>query len=153
MPSIIQNSTSEMYANDAKVYMPIRNNADVALLQSDLSAIETWAILWCLPLNVKKCTIFRLREIQNVNNVYILNRTAPATVNHVKDLGVYFYKDLNFAYHCIYVYSCASRHLSLMLRCFVNRDVSFLVRMYKMYIRPNWSNIARVFGHHTMSKT
>jgi hypothetical protein len=136
LPSVVKNGTIKMYADDAKVYKSVRNNADVALLQSDLSAIEAWSVLWCLPLNIKKCVLFRLRDIPNITDVYVLHGTNLTMVEHVKDLGVYFSKNLNFAYHCNYVYSCASRRLSLMLRSFINRDKFFLTRMFKTYIRP-----------------
>ena len=83
-----------------------------------------------ISLNIKNCVLFGLRDIKKVNNVYILKGTRPnliiIIVEHEKDLSVYFSKNLNFAYDCNYVYTNASRRLSLMLRSFINLDFVFL---------------------------
>ena len=52
--------------------MTISNNDDCVLLQGDLTTIEAWSDLWYLPLNIKKCLLFKLCDIKNLNNVYIL---------------------------------------------------------------------------------
>lgn len=46
------------------------------------------------PLNIKKSVLFRLRDIKNVNNIYILKDTNLTIVEQVKDLSVYIFQKI-----------------------------------------------------------
>ena len=54
LPLFVKNCAIKIYAEDVKVYILISNNDDCVLILSDLTAIEAWFDLWCLPLNIEK---------------------------------------------------------------------------------------------------
>ena len=54
LPNYI-NRTVKLYADDALVYRPIRNNDDIAHLQDDLNELEVWSNKWQMLFNPFKC--------------------------------------------------------------------------------------------------
>ena len=51
----VLNSTLFLFADNAKVYRPIANATDMALLQEDLNLLNTWSINNHLNFSVHKC--------------------------------------------------------------------------------------------------
>ena len=55
LPAAVLNSTLFLFADDAKVYRPIANATDMALLQEDLNLLNNWSINNHLNFSVYKC--------------------------------------------------------------------------------------------------
>lgn len=52
-----------------------------------------------------------------------------------KDLGILFTSNLNFTEHILNIVAIASQRSNLIYRCFNNKSVKFLIRLYKTYVR------------------
>ena len=57
-------------------------------------------------------------------------------VNHVEDLGVHIERDFKFTQHINIISSRACQRGCQILRCFLSRNTSSLVRAYKVFVRP-----------------
>ena len=55
LPAAVLNSTLFLFTDDAKVYRPIANATDMALLQEDLNLLNNWSINNHLNFSVHKC--------------------------------------------------------------------------------------------------
>ena len=55
LPAAVLNSTLFLFADDAKLYRPIANATDMALLQEDLNLLNNWSINNHLNYSIHKC--------------------------------------------------------------------------------------------------
>nr|VZI45745.1 unnamed protein product [Spirometra erinaceieuropaei] len=53
-----------MFADDVKLWRPIRSDADRYALQDSLNRLNSWSTRWLLNFNVDKCVVLRLRTRQ-----------------------------------------------------------------------------------------
>ena len=133
-----ENSESLLFADDGKIYKAIKYIADCLNLQLDLDRIFKWTIDWQLDLSLDKCATicFSNKTRNKITYSYKFGSHVIENVNTVKDLGVYFYANLNFKHHIEFIVSKASRMLGFAYRstkCF--KDNSVLLSLYKSYVR------------------
>ena len=132
LPEVVSSSV-KIFADDTKLYNK-DSNSDI--IQQDLDALCTWAKIWQLHFNVKKCkTVHYGRDNQDYQ--YIMNSEDIETAREEKDLGVIFQQDLKFSSHIAEKVNKANSVLSLIVRTFdcIERD-SFIL-LYKALVRPH----------------
>ena len=89
LPDVL-NCCMKLFADDAKLYMPITNSHDEEILQQNLDISDIWAEIWDMDFNTKKCK----HEAwgQNPTQKYTMKsgveRVSLEQVNLEKDLGV-----------------------------------------------------------------
>ena len=78
-----------MYANDLKLYTPVRCEGDARALQSDVDSLVHWSRVWKLSLNPAKCHVisFTLRT-SPVPAAYTMDGVTQERHEQVRDLGV-----------------------------------------------------------------
>ena len=54
IPSLIH-CKSKLFADDIKLWQPIKNYGDNRQLQNDLHSLEHWSEKWLLKFNIEKC--------------------------------------------------------------------------------------------------
>ena len=135
LPDVVKHAVVKMYADDTKLYYPVNNINDFYLLQSDLNAIAKWSEIWQLKLNKKKSVVLRLKDV-GIDRCYTVKDVELKYVDHVKDLGVYISKNLDFSYHCNHVVNSAYNKIHLILHSFVSRDPEFMSKLFTTYVRP-----------------
>nr|VZI32768.1 unnamed protein product [Spirometra erinaceieuropaei] len=73
-----------MFADDVKLWRPIRSDADRYALQDSLNRLNSWSGRWLLNFNVDKCVVLRLRTRQTSKEdnsfQYVLDGTDATTV-------------------------------------------------------------------------
>ena len=105
------------------------------MLQSQLDIIQTWSTLWQLCILYPKCSILTIGPHQQTNIFKIdLNQISP--VDHVCDFGITIDSKLKFRRHIHTIISRANHRKALILRCFLSRNQTNLVRAFKTYVRP-----------------
>ena len=67
---------------------------------------------------------------------YSLSGIPLQFVSSIRDLGVCLNSDLTPSMHCSNIATIAFNRSCLLLKCFHSNDVSLLVRLYKVYVRP-----------------
>jgi len=65
-----------------------------------------------------------------------LNSYTLPVVNKIKDLGVFVDSDLMFHSDIYKIVARTFIRSNLILKCFVSRDISTLMRAFTIYIRP-----------------
>ena len=90
------NSTIRLFADDAKLFRPIKTENDKEILQNDINKLCEWSDKWQLNFNVNKC---RVLHVGNRNLKYDYQMSIGPELPNItqtqiqKDLGVYFQQD------------------------------------------------------------
>jgi hypothetical protein len=88
LPRCIKFSKCIMYADDVKIYQPVRKVSDSEVLQRDIDSLSAWCKMWRLNLNVSKCNIITFTN-KKQNNVivskYTIDIEALQRVTSIKD--------------------------------------------------------------------
>lgn len=135
LSDVIQFCNLGLFADDSKLYKVVNNDLDYNLFQSDLNNISDWLRKWQLSVNEDKCQHLHVGRA-NLNYTFFLNRVAINRADIVRDLGILFTSNLKWGQHISHIISQANRKLSLIFKAFINRDRSFLIKMFTVYVRP-----------------
>ena len=132
------NSSVALFANDTKVYGPVKGAADVNKLQYDIDALMEWSKRWQLPFNKSKCKVIHY-GYKNPRESYSINKETNSMIKDVteeKDLVVTFDPSLKFRLHVGKITAKANSILGLLKRNFNHLDEKSLVLLYKTLVRP-----------------
>ena len=150
LPTVIKSSI-KMFADDAKVYRPIRLDDDVAALQADLQALCAWSLKWLLRFNVAKCKIMHCGLSNQHNRYYMtengLNRELKATTME-RDLGVVTTSSFKATEHCYQAANKASSALRLLRIAFASLNMNNFKPLYTSYVRPHLDYCLSAVGPH-----
>ena len=133
------NSTIRLFADDAKLFRPIKTENDKEILQNDINKLCEWSDKWQLNFNVNKC---RVLHVGNRNLKYDYQMSIGPELPNItqtqiqKDLGVYFQQDASFKEHISKAVKKANRILGLIKRNFTQIDSNMLITLYKSLVRP-----------------
>ncbi len=89
------------FADDCKIYLSVKNKANVDILQSDLHNLCKWSKDWQMVFNEAKCSVIHFGHTNGKAN-YIMNGhgTLLETTNSERDLGVIISNNLKPSMHC-----------------------------------------------------
>ena len=98
--SILQATVILIYADDVKIFMPIRTNADCLRLQIDMNNFGIFCSDNGLSINADKCSVMTFsRKIYPHVFQYVYNGIVLPRKETVRDLGVTFDSTLSFTSH------------------------------------------------------
>ena len=83
----------------------------------------------------------------------MLNDVTPVVVDELRDLGVIVDSRLKFDAHIHQTVMQTLVRANLIHKCFVSRDISTLIRAYKVYVRPVVEYASCVWSPYHVSKT
>ena len=139
LPSCIETADSMLFADDAKMCLPINGSNSQKIFQSEINNVVNWSNNWKLGMNLNKCKVLHLGN-QNPNFDYSMNSKSESvqlnSVNCEKDLGVYIDSQLNFKEHVGKSVSSANKMIGLVRRNFKNLGKEVFSNLYKSLIRP-----------------
>ena len=127
-------TTVKLFADDLKLYSTYTNIAP-ANLQNQLNIIQHWSNTWQLRISYTKCHILTLGS-HTISNIFHLDNNSITEVDSMNDLGITIDARLKFNKHINNIVNIANQRKSLILRCFLSRSGSNLLRAFKVYIRP-----------------
>ena len=128
-------SVCSLYADDIKLYFDFKFENGLSNLTSDLAALENWAKLWQLDINIDKCQVLQLGHSNGLAN-YNINDTQLSSVGRVNDLGVIIDRRLKFNDHIESIVKKGFQRLAILKRGFLSRDHKVLIKAYTTYVRP-----------------
>ena len=137
----------KLFADDAKIYRSISTVEHVQEIQVSVDQSETWAEMWEMVFNLKKC-----------KHLHIGSRYQPTTytmksgqeqieiekVSNEKDLGVIMDQALKFSEHINTKINKANRNLGIVFRIFTYMDKEMFLNLYKSIVRPHLEYAATV---------
>lgn len=98
----VHHSNILLYADDVKIFRPIRTTEDSELLQEDLDSVNRWLSSIGLNFHPEKCSVMVYSNKRTPNPPqysYKINTVVLKYVNECKDLGINFQSNLNFDSH------------------------------------------------------
>lgn len=125
------------FADDFKLYLTIKTEADADFLQDQLNVFSDWCTSNRMILNSSKCSVITFTRKQNpIIRDYILHGTVLNRESVVKDLGVLLDSKLSFKDHISYVTTKASAQLGFIFRITKQfKDVYCLKTLYCSLVR------------------
>lgn len=126
-----------LFADDLKLFTPVKSLADVARLESDLRAVEGWCAANGLTINIKKCqfmTISRLDSPICVN--YSIGGNLIERTHAIKDLGISYDSELSFRPHIQAISAASLKTLGFVLRNTKDFSSGTLQYLYVALVRP-----------------
>lgn len=138
--TVVQHSEIRLFADDAKLFLKIRNISDCEKLQIDVQNIYKWSEVNMLPLNISKCSTMTYSFKSAENNIefdYIINNDPLKRVQIVKDLGVYMDPKLKFDKHIENLTKeCYKKNGFLIRNCKDFKNIKTYVTLFNVLIRP-----------------
>ncbi|BHF57088.1 hypothetical protein SprV_0100002900 [Sparganum proliferum] len=130
-----------LFADDVKLWRPIRSDADRYALQDSLNRLNSWSARWLLNFNVDKCVVLRLRTRRTSKEddsfQYVLGGQSLSNVVEQKDLGVLMTSSLKPSSQCQRAAKSAIRVLFALRRGFVQIDKKLFGKTYGTFVRSH----------------
>ena len=147
-----EGSSLVLYADDILLYRSITSAADFVALQSDVSAIQTWATSNFMLFNESKCEVMHVSRKGSPLSPIIpitLNGSVLETVDTFQYLGLLISSDLSWTNHIENICSKARKLLGLLYRRYYRfSDQNTLLQLYTSLVRPHFEYAAPVWDPH-----
>ena len=149
-PSVLKHAKVVMYVDDFKLYMTIRNAADIKKFQADIDRANQWFADNNFDLSIPKCVLLFISKRKNVATPVftILGEPIPIAET-VRDLGVLVDKNLSFNQHIRNCITKANAKSAIIKRAFFCRSVDFKLKMFRAYVRPHLETAMSVWSPHS----
>ncbi|KAL1446776.1 hypothetical protein WDU94_005426 [Cyamophila willieti] len=134
---LIRHSQVLLYADDLKIFKIIHSIEDCEHLQDDLTSISAWLSTIGLNFHPKKCYVMNYTNKESpITYTYNINNTPLNYVEHYKDLGVTFEKNLEFKKHLNEIEKKAFQRLGMIIRFSKPiQDLDALRLLYQSLVR------------------
>ena len=139
LPEVIQ-VVMRLYADDSKLLGRVKAIEHVNRVQISLNNSVTWADLWNMFYNFKKCHHLHIGNNFPETEYIMETPNGPIKVEKVdyeKDLGVIFDRNMKFGEHISSKVSKANQILGLIFRTFTYMDRKMFLNLYKSLVRPH----------------
>ena len=149
LPEALKFAQISMYADDAKIFAPIKSEQNIEQFQEDIDHLFAWCQTWRLRLNPQKCLLVQYNPrstLRQYQPEYRINGTIVNKKSQTRDLGIIISEDMKFHNQVNSVCSRANKEIHRIRRCFITRTPSFLSNMFKTYVRPHMEYAVEVWS-------
>ena len=133
--NIFQKSKIKLFADDCKIYIASDVTDSPDVFQDEINSLMKWTKESQLNIAFSKCAILHLGT-KNPLHKYYFGDIELSNVDSIRDLGVIMSNNLKFKEHLKHICSSATRTSNLIFKCFRSRNATFLIDLFKTYIRP-----------------
>jgi len=100
IPDIFKSCNVLLFADDLKIFMPVRYVMDVYILQAEINSLSRWCSANRLSINVSKCNVMSFyRTLNPLILNYFFDGNQLRRVTSITDLGVTFDHKVTFSTH------------------------------------------------------
>lgn len=140
-----------MYADDLKLFLPVKCLRDCDILQNDLDSLYLWCSQNKLNLNISKCcTMSFYRILSPIVFPYNIDGCVLVRVDKFRDLGVIMTSDLRFSEHIAKMVNKAYGTLGFITRtCKLFHDPVTFITLYKSLVRSKLEFASPVWSPHS----
>jgi hypothetical protein len=124
------------FADDAKVYLKLKDKESTLRLQKDLDALCQWSADWQMVFNVEKCSVMHF-GFQNTRHIYQMNGEPISPATQMRDLGIIVDETLKPSKQCVAAVKKANRAIGMIRRTIENKSRGIMLRLYKQLVRPH----------------
>lgn len=140
------------YADDTKIYRIIKNMDDRNELQQNITKLEKWSEENGLTLNPKKTFHVSYGKKRAISSMYFLKGQLIQETNIVKDLGIFFDKELTFKHHIEHLSKRAQQMIGAARRFVHGISNPFMIaKIYRIYIQPIFEYGAIIWNQHRLT--
>jgi len=143
---MIQNSNIFLFADDIKIFRPIKTNKCCALLQDDISRIERYMDANQLSMSIHKSAVIHIMPRKNSKFNYTFNNQILPKAQKIRDLGVLIDENLTFKDHIANITTRAHKMSMIMRKIFPAKTKAFYLKLFSTYF-------ARVFHERFFAAT
>ena len=150
-----QGTDIALYADDTKIWRPIRSGADHIALQNDIDYLHEWSISNNMRFHIGKCKVLNVSNrspgiFPDSQFRYSLGDNILEYADFEVDLGVNITTRLNFNDHCSKIYSKANQMLGLTRRpCHFVRDPKRRRALYLSLVRSQFEHCSVIWHPHS----
>ena len=151
---IIANIHSQLrlFADDCLLYCPIHSFNDHKILQSDLDSLSSWADIWQMEFNVKKCCIMQISALHSTSSFPCKMYEIPLQfVKNHHYLGILLDNKLSWTPHINSLCSKANRLLGFLLRTLHYCLSNLKEHAYKQIVLPSIEYCSSIWDPHQQS--
>jgi len=124
------------YADDAKIFMRVKNANDAHIFQNEINNILKWSEEMQLNIAISKCFIMHMNPKKSIAFNYHMNDLNLIKSSVIKDLGILIDDNLSFEDHFTKIIEKAGLMCNILLANFKCRDTFFLKTIFKSFVRP-----------------
>ena len=128
-------SATKIFADNTKIYRPVKNDGEITKLQEDIDRTGAWSRTWQLPFNATKSHSLHLGH-GNPRHQYTLDGQILEASEEEKDLGVIVDDRLKFRKHAATAAKKANRTLACIRRTIKYKEKDMIVPLYTALVRP-----------------
>ena len=125
----------KIYADDLKLYAPMRCPEDRVTLQTAANEFANWTSRMGLEISTHKCCVFHCGP-RSPRHPYTLNGALLEPRNEIRDLGVLITEELDFSSHVTSVLKKTARLTNWILRAFAIKKPDPYLKMYSTTVKP-----------------
>ena len=112
LPDRVQSSI-KIFANDTKLYAPMKNQSSAVSLQEDINSLLKWSSDWKMPFSANKCVVVYLGKNNPKHDFFMGSSTLQEKVTE-KNIGVMIDNKLKFQEQAASAASKATKVLAVM---------------------------------------
>lgn len=142
--------TCKLFADDLKLYSKCDQNGSDDLPVA-IDRLCNWCTTWQLSIAINKCSVCSIRNANLYNNInynYSLSGNIILTCDTVRDLGIEIDSSLKFDKHISLIVHKAMTRCKLILKSFLSKDPTLLLRAFNTYVRPILEYCSPVWSPH-----
>jgi ribonucleases P/MRP protein subunit RPP40 len=151
---ITSNVQSEIWLlpDDCIFYRTINNPNDRSILQDDINRLQSWATIWQMQFNSKKCHILSVsKQKAKPSNSYTLGAENLSWVDSYPYLGVTVSSDLSWHNHVSCVSTKATKTLNFIRQTIHGCSPEAKALAYTSLVRPHLEYAASAWDPHLVS--
>ena len=128
-------STTSLFADDAKIYRVLKTDDDTEALQRDMQRLENWSEKWLLTFNTNKCKTVHFGHNNQQADYHLYGRRLDKSLQE-KDLGIIVAQNLKSSVHVSSVVVKANSRLGIIKRNFSVLTKDILLPLYLSLVCP-----------------
>lgn len=138
LPFFVNNASIHLFADDAKLSMPVNSEDDCIMLQNELNEVNKYFNINYMKLNENKTKAITFhRSHSPIQFTYHINETPIEKATNIKDLGVLLDEKLTYKYHINFIVSKAKSILAWIKRYSYEFDDPWVIkRLFETFVLP-----------------
>ena len=134
----VKDSKILLFIDDLKIFIELKNNSCINLIQNDLNNVCLWAKQNGFVFNILKSYAMLYSKVKaDSHSIYISNSLIPNT-DEIKDLGIIFQNNLKFNKHIDSIIFKAKRKINFIkFYCKRFTNVNLIIKIYNSIVKSN----------------
>lgn len=137
-----------IFADDLKLYLCVKSQSDVTLLQNDIAAVNEWCVSNKMILNPRKCVHTKFTRKNNpINSSHSISGEPLTESTSTRDLGVLLDQKFNFIEHIDNIVTLSWKMLGFVKRtCNLFKNTKTFITIFNALVRSKLEYASNVWN-------